>query len=102
MASQSKRSCVKEIVVRGHHVYKVVWTPVIGEELPVQKEPENIQDKYVVSILKEGSMVGHIPQSTSKVIWFFLISTRNCFLTSLLSTSNCFQFECKVTRCLPL
>ena len=24
----------KESVVRGHHIYKTVWTPVIGEELP--------------------------------------------------------------------
>ena len=23
----------KESVVRGHHIYKTVWTPVIGEEL---------------------------------------------------------------------
>ena len=26
---------VKESVLRGHRVYKAVWTPLIGEELPV-------------------------------------------------------------------
>ena len=28
----------KESVVRGHHIYKTVWTPVIGEELPVERD----------------------------------------------------------------
>ena len=27
-----------ESVIRGHHVYKDVWTPVIGEELICQRE----------------------------------------------------------------
>ena len=38
-------------VVHGHHVFKVVWTPLIGEELPVfPLEPENIYDKQAVGI----------------------------------------------------
>jgi len=38
-------------VVRGHHVYKEVWTPVIGEELTVKKEKDNGYDRYAVSII---------------------------------------------------
>lgn len=31
---------IKESVVRGHHVYKDVWRPVIGELLPVFQETD--------------------------------------------------------------
>ena len=30
-------------VVRGHHVYKDIWTPVIDEELAIKKEDLNEQ-----------------------------------------------------------
>ena len=36
-------------VVRGHHVYKHIWTPGIGEELSVEKEPGNLHDSFAVS-----------------------------------------------------
>ena len=32
-------------VVRGHHVYKSVWTPVSGEELAVAPEANNSHDR---------------------------------------------------------
>ena len=31
--------CTFESVVHGKHIYKEVWTPRIGEELLVEKEP---------------------------------------------------------------
>ena len=33
-------------VVRGHHVYKEVWTPVLGEELAVKKKENNGYNRY--------------------------------------------------------
>ena len=37
MASQGSRETYeKASVIRGHHVYKTVWTPFIGEELPLK------------------------------------------------------------------
>ena len=33
MAAVTSEEYEMESVVRGHHIYKVVWTPVIGEEL---------------------------------------------------------------------
>ena len=51
---------VKESVVRGHHVYKAVWTPLIGEELPIFPEPGNVHDKRAVSVI-----VGHVPREIS-------------------------------------
>ena len=36
----------KDSVVRGHHVYKTVWTPVIGGELNLEREESNEHDEY--------------------------------------------------------
>ena len=36
----------KESVVRGHHVYKAIWTPVIGDELEVRTEDDNYYYYY--------------------------------------------------------
>lgn len=35
--------------VCGHHIYKRVWTPVMGEELPVDNE-DNINDPRAVAV----------------------------------------------------
>ena len=40
-----------ESVVKGHHVYKHIWTPEIGEKLSVKKEPGNVHDDFVVSVV---------------------------------------------------
>ena len=39
----------KESVVRGHHVYKAIWTPVIGEELEVRTVGLEVPCMYVYS-----------------------------------------------------
>ena len=36
--------------VRGFHVYKDVWRPVIGEELRCQREEDNPRDPYAVTV----------------------------------------------------
>lgn len=48
-------------VIRGHHVYKAVWTPLLGECLQVDKEPGNLMDRHAVAVLKgeDKSVVGH-------------------------------------------
>lgn len=58
--------------VRGHHVYKRMWTPRIGEVLEVDVERGNIHDRYAVSVLKEGTVVGHAPRELSRYLWFFI------------------------------
>ena len=60
IASQGMR-CVFEIesVVRGHHIYKISWTPVIGEELMLEAEDCNEHDKHAVAVMKDGHVVGH-------------------------------------------
>ena len=40
-----------ESFVTGHHVYKAVWSPFIGESLNTQMELDNVHDKYAVKVL---------------------------------------------------
>ena len=57
------------IIVHGHHVYKVVWSPYVGEELLVQREVDDIQDDFAVAILKNGMIVAHMPREISRACW---------------------------------
>ena len=43
---------IHEDVIRGHHVYKEIWTPVCGEVLEVTKEPHNAHDRRAVTLLR--------------------------------------------------
>ena len=43
-------------VVGGHHIYKEVWKPAIGQELPVLSEPNNRHDRRVVAIHMDGEV----------------------------------------------
>ncbi len=38
--------------VRGHHVYKDIWSPNFGEELKCRREEGNVKDSYAVAVLK--------------------------------------------------
>ena len=64
-------SCVK-----GYHVYKTLWNPLIGEFLSCDREPENPMDKYALCVKKENKIVGHLPLGKSrkfaKTIFYFL------------------------------
>ena len=50
-----------ESVIRCHHVYKTIWTPVSGELLEVMVEEGNSEDEYAVGIYKSTILVGHVP-----------------------------------------
>ena len=39
-------------VVRGHHIYKDIWTPYVGEQLFVQTEDKNEHDTHAVAIIR--------------------------------------------------
>ena len=72
MASEEDVILIHESLIRGHHVYKDIWTPTIGEILEVQREPENEHDRRAVCLLKSGTIVGHVPREISRIFWFFL------------------------------
>ena len=62
-----------ESVIRGHHIYKRVWTPIIGEILSVAIDSANRHDRFAVAVLKAGAIVGHIPKEVSRLFYFFLL-----------------------------
>ena len=59
--------------VRGHHVYKNVWTPQIGETLLCQPEFGNVMDPYAVAIVTgDEVIIGHVPRKISAMCHLFL------------------------------
>ena len=58
--------------VRGYHIYKEKWTAAVGEMLCCAREVGNVLDRYAVSVLKDGDIVGHLPRKISKVCSLFL------------------------------
>ena len=61
-----KYYCIDAFVM-GHHVYKDIWKPVLGEELDVSMESNNIKDKYAVAVYQKGKsdVIGHLPLGRS-------------------------------------
>ncbi len=53
--SERASFCV-EAMVRGYHTYQGVWTAVVGEELPWQRETVNPRDPFAVSVLKDEAI----------------------------------------------
>ena len=49
-------------VIRGHHVYKDIWTPYVGEELFLEQEQGNQHDFYATTVKKNGVVVGRVPR----------------------------------------
>ena len=64
--------------IRGHHVYKEMWTPQIGETLYCKNDnrQEALQfDKHAVGVFKDDVLVGHVPIEVSRIISYFLQTT---------------------------
>ena len=57
-----------ESYIRGHHVYHTIWTPIIGEVLPVKRANKiNDYDCFAVAVLKDGEGgCGNVPRMLSK------------------------------------
>ena len=67
MDSYEVNSCV-----RGYHIYKDIWSPSVGESLICEREINNLEDPYAVAMMKEHSVVGHIPRKISAACSLFL------------------------------
>lgn len=77
MASQAVSGSGLEVFeihsyIRGYHAYIGLWTPTIGEVLLVKPEPTNEKDSNAVAVLKEDSIVGHVPRNLSLRLFHFL------------------------------
>ena len=58
-------------VIRGHHIYKAVWHPIVGEILAVCIERGNVPDRHAVCVQRGSVTVGHVPREVAKVnhVW---------------------------------
>ena len=67
-----------ETFIKGHHVYKDIWTPKQGEQLDFLMEPDNGMDKFTVCVKINDKIVAHLKRITSgrfaKAIFYFLRS----------------------------
>ena len=61
-----------DTVMRGYHVYKEVWTSMLGEELTCRREYDNFHDRFAVAVIKGNDIVGHVPKKISSVCSLFL------------------------------
>ena len=59
-------------VIQGHHIYKKVWMPSVGEVLLLVKEEGNEHNCFAVSVMKDGFIVGHARRELSNVFSHFL------------------------------
>lgn len=58
--------------IRGHHVYKTIWTPSLGESLSLKSESGNSHDRFAISVLKDEHIVGHVPREVSQFFFYFM------------------------------
>ena len=66
-------------IIRGHHVYKSIWSPYAGETLMAYPDdrPEALEyDKFAVGIYKikekeQKELIGHVPVELSSLIYHF-------------------------------
>ena len=63
-----------DFLITGYHVYREVWTPVIGEIMDCQRDKANKYDTHATKIVREQCTVGHVPRDISKWISYLLLS----------------------------
>ena len=51
--------------VRGYHEYTSIWSPTVGEMLWLTTKLTNPQDPFIVAVIKDGCIVGHVPRAVS-------------------------------------
>ena len=66
-------------VIRGHHIYKSVWTPTLGEKFNCREDDRKEakqHDEYAIGTYLEAytgsELVGHVPMELSYLIYTFL------------------------------
>ena len=64
---KSMETFQKESCVRGYHIYRELWDAVVGEELECQRERGNATDMYAVAVIKDCTIVGHLPRKISRI-----------------------------------
>ena len=96
MASQVEAAYCFESVVCGHHIYKTIWTPSLGEIRMVFPEPLNDHDRHAVCVKKDDVIVGHVPREQAKTMWHFLMhgGQVSCEVTGRRKLGNGLEVPC--------
>ena len=64
-----------ETYIKGHHVYKAIWTPRLEEQLNIRMEPDSHVAKFTVCVENDQAVVGHLKKKDpGKTIFYFLKS----------------------------
>ena len=67
-----------ETFIKGHHIYKNIWTPQLDELLEVSTELDNPMDKFVVTVKKNQNIEGNLKKGKTgrfaKTLFYFLRS----------------------------
>ena len=91
-----------ETVIRGHHVYKCVWTPVMDEKLECNKDTRakaKEHDKNAIGVYRitkqldvanqKKILVGHVPIELSRLMKNFLeANTENKLVAQITGKRN--------------
>ena len=73
-------------VIRGHHVFKHIWIPYIGEILALQQEPGNEHDLFAVVLTVQPAAI---------IVGFVAVSCyRNGLFSAQISTRMHFPRVC--------
>ena len=52
-----------DVMIRGYHAYRDIWSAVVDEQLTCKQEPFNIPDPFAVAVVKGDTTIGHIPSA---------------------------------------
>lgn len=72
MSVPAAASFTCDSMVRGYHVYQDTWQAVLGEILQCRRETNNRRDPFAVAVMKNGTVVGHLPRKISALCSLFL------------------------------
>ena len=87
MAARSFRI---ESGTQGHHIYKELWTPTMGEELQTLQERDNDHDPYAIAVVKEGITVARTcPKGNIKTLLVLFGEAQHNYMQNNQQTANC-------------
>ncbi len=66
-----------ESMIRGYHVYKDIWLASVGETVNCTAESSNLQDPFAVAVMKDHTVIGHLPRKISFACHLFLRRLRS-------------------------
>ena len=86
-----------ESVIRGHHIYKAVWNPVLGEVHCLALEEGNEHDRFAVCVKRGDEIVGHVLRELSSKVWHFLRhgGRSSCEVTGRRKRGNGLEVPCR-------